>query len=97
MGGEYAGIKEGNNDWKQPGWRCPKMATHGHRLEFKLYALDDELHLGNKVHTYFLLIFMLFILFVEIIFSFLFFFVFLLILLNIDGENVFGFSLKTFI
>ncbi|MCI78509.1 UPF0098 protein MTH_273-like, partial [Trifolium medium] len=48
MGGEYVGIKEGNNDLKQPGWCCPKMPTHGHRLQFKLSALDDELHLGNK-------------------------------------------------
>ncbi|MCI88877.1 UPF0098 protein MTH_273-like, partial [Trifolium medium] len=30
MGGEYAGIKEGSNDLKQPGWCCPKMPTHGH-------------------------------------------------------------------
>ncbi|KAF3448067.1 hypothetical protein FNV43_RR08775 [Rhamnella rubrinervis] len=49
MGGEYAGIKEGNNDWKVPGWRGPVLPHHGHRFEFKLNALDDELHLGNKV------------------------------------------------
>lgn len=49
MGGEYAGIKEGNNDLKTPGWHVPKLPTHPHRLEFKLYALDDELNLGNKV------------------------------------------------
>ncbi|XP_020239959.1 uncharacterized protein LOC109818840 [Cajanus cajan] len=49
MGGDYKGIKEGNNDWKVPGWRGPRLPTHGHRLQFKLYALDDELHLGNKV------------------------------------------------
>ncbi|KAL3830203.1 hypothetical protein ACJIZ3_019005 [Penstemon smallii] len=49
VGSDYVGIKEGNNDLKVPGWRVPKMPSHGHRLEFKLYALDDELHLGNKV------------------------------------------------
>ncbi|XP_047333362.1 UPF0098 protein CPn_0877/CP_0992/CPj0877/CpB0906 [Impatiens glandulifera] len=42
-------IKEGHNDEKVPGWRAPKMPSHGHRFEFKLYALDDEPHLGNKV------------------------------------------------
>lgn len=50
-GGEYAGIKEGNNDFKVPGWNVPKLPSHPHRLEFKLYALDDELHLGNKVYV----------------------------------------------
>ncbi|KAL2250377.1 UNVERIFIED_CONTAM: hypothetical protein Sindi_2160000 [Sesamum indicum] len=49
MGGEYAGIKEGINDLKKHGWEAPKLPSHGHRIEFKLYALDDELHLGNKV------------------------------------------------
>jgi len=49
LGGEYAGIKEGHNDWKVPGWCGPKLPSHGHRFEFKLYALDDEMHLGNKV------------------------------------------------
>ncbi|KAK7259999.1 hypothetical protein RIF29_25672 [Crotalaria pallida] len=49
MGGEYAGIKEGNNDLKVPGWHGPRLPSHGHRIQFKLYALDDELHLGNKV------------------------------------------------
>ncbi|CAI9097280.1 OLC1v1033668C1 [Oldenlandia corymbosa var. corymbosa] len=53
MGGDYAGIKEGNNDWKIPGWSGPMLPppvhSHGHRFEFKLYALDDQLHLGNKV------------------------------------------------
>ncbi|XP_052176011.1 uncharacterized protein LOC127790509 [Diospyros lotus] len=53
-GGEYSGIKEGVNYWKVPGWRGPKLPTPGHqlqahRLEFRLFALDDELHLGNKV------------------------------------------------
>ncbi|XP_041028124.1 UPF0098 protein CPn_0877/CP_0992/CPj0877/CpB0906 [Juglans microcarpa x Juglans regia] len=50
VGGDYAGIKEGYNDYKVPGWRGPKLPSHGHRFEFKLYALDDDqLHLGNKV------------------------------------------------
>lgn len=49
VGGDYGGIKEGNNDWKVPGWRGPKLPNHGHRFEFKLYALDDELHFGHKV------------------------------------------------
>ncbi|KAM1353289.1 hypothetical protein TB2_032487 [Malus domestica] len=48
-GGEYGEIKEGNNDWKVPGWRGPMLPNHGHRIEFKLYALDDDLHLGHKV------------------------------------------------
>lgn len=51
MGGEYAGIKEGINDLKKHGWEAPKLPSHGHRIEFKLYALDDELHLGNKVRN----------------------------------------------
>ncbi|KAJ6865344.1 hypothetical protein NC651_035809 [Populus alba x Populus x berolinensis] len=49
FGGEYALIKEGVIGWKLPGWRGPVLPKHGHRFEFKLYALDDELHLGNKV------------------------------------------------
>ncbi|XP_058110321.1 uncharacterized protein LOC131253377 isoform X1 [Magnolia sinica] len=49
VGGEYAGIKEGNNDWKVPGWRGPKPPTGGHRYQFKLYALDQMMNLGNKV------------------------------------------------
>ncbi|XAR68785.1 hypothetical protein NMG60_11000150 [Bertholletia excelsa] len=42
-------LKEGNNDWKVPGWRGPQLPSPGHRLEFKLFALEDELNLGNKV------------------------------------------------
>ncbi|KAK1412431.1 hypothetical protein QVD17_33677 [Tagetes erecta] len=49
IGGDYAGIKEGYNDFKVPGWRTPKVPSSGHRFEFKLYALDDEFDLGNKV------------------------------------------------
>ncbi|OIW20353.1 hypothetical protein TanjilG_08898 [Lupinus angustifolius] len=49
MGGEYAGIKEGNNDLKVSGWHGPRLASNGHKIQFKLYALDDEVHLGNKV------------------------------------------------
>ncbi|XAR55800.1 hypothetical protein NMG60_11036005, partial [Bertholletia excelsa] len=54
VGGEYAGIKEGVNDWKVPGWRGPKLPTAGyhlpsHRFEFRLFALDEELHHGHKV------------------------------------------------
>ncbi|KAF3792395.1 UPF0098 protein [Nymphaea thermarum] len=48
-GGDYRGIKEGNNDFKIPGWRGPKLPSYGHRFQFKLYALDEQLHLGNKV------------------------------------------------
>ncbi|OVA02748.1 Phosphatidylethanolamine-binding protein PEBP [Macleaya cordata] len=48
-GGEFAEIKEGNNDFKVPGWRGPKLPSRGHRFEFKLYALDDIPHLGRKV------------------------------------------------
>ncbi|KAF1876702.1 hypothetical protein Lal_00031514 [Lupinus albus] len=49
MGEEYRGMKEGNNDLKVPGWCAPKLPTHGHRIQFKLYALDFEVNLGNKV------------------------------------------------
>lgn len=48
-GGEYAGIKEGTNDLKKHGWETPKMPGQGHRIEFKLLALDQELNLGHKV------------------------------------------------
>ncbi|KAJ1416252.1 Phosphatidylethanolamine-binding protein [Sesbania bispinosa] len=48
MGGDYAGIKEREHDLKVPGWYGPRLPTHGHRLQFKLYALDDELHLGDE-------------------------------------------------
>ncbi|KAG6409810.1 hypothetical protein SASPL_127852 [Salvia splendens] len=44
-----AGIKEGTNDLKKHGWEMPKMPNPGHRIEFKLLALDLELNLGNKV------------------------------------------------
>ncbi|XP_068644616.1 uncharacterized protein [Aristolochia californica] len=49
VGGEYAGIKEGNNDWKVPGWRGPFLPSHGHRIQFRLFALDDTMNLGRKV------------------------------------------------
>lgn len=50
LGGELGGIREGNNDLKVPGWHVPKLPSHSHRLEFKLYALDDDrLHFGSKV------------------------------------------------
>ncbi|KAK6231188.1 hypothetical protein SCA6_001261 [Theobroma cacao] len=48
-GGDYAEIKEGSNDHKVPGWHGPKLPSHGHRFQFRLFALDDELKLGNKV------------------------------------------------
>uniref|UniRef100_A0A8I7B1X9 Uncharacterized protein n=1 Tax=Hordeum vulgare subsp. vulgare TaxID=112509 RepID=A0A8I7B1X9_HORVV len=46
-GGE-GGLQEGVNDWKQPGWRGPVPDSHGHRVQFRLYALGDVLSLGNK-------------------------------------------------
>ncbi|CAO2820141.1 unnamed protein product [Amaranthus hypochondriacus] len=49
LGGDYAEIVEGNNDEKVPGWRVPMMPSHGHRFEFRLYALDDDVHLGKTV------------------------------------------------
>ncbi|KAI3874759.1 hypothetical protein MKW98_019332 [Papaver atlanticum] len=49
LGGDYGQIQEGNNDHKVPGWRVPMLPEHGHRFEFKLYALDDLMHLGHKV------------------------------------------------
>lgn len=60
VGGELAGIKEGTNDLKKTGWQAPKMPRPGHRIEFKLYALDNELHLGNKVYKFSKFIFILF-------------------------------------
>ncbi|WVZ98915.1 hypothetical protein U9M48_044285 [Paspalum notatum var. saurae] len=48
-GREYGGVQEGVNDWKQPGWRGPVPPSRGHRIQFKLYALDDEMRLGNKI------------------------------------------------
>ncbi|XVF76859.1 hypothetical protein PTKIN_Ptkin13bG0300800 [Pterospermum kingtungense] len=47
-GGDYATIQEGNNDHKVPGWRGPKLPSHGHRFQFRLFALDDQMKLGNK-------------------------------------------------
>ncbi|KAJ3669028.1 hypothetical protein LUZ60_010978 [Juncus effusus] len=48
---EYEMIKEGINDWKVPGWRGPgpTQTSGNHRFVFRVYALDDEMHLGNKV------------------------------------------------
>ncbi|XP_010543217.1 PREDICTED: uncharacterized protein LOC104816206 [Tarenaya hassleriana] len=43
------GIREGHNDYKIPGWRCPKLPRHGHRFQFKLFALDDKPDLGHTV------------------------------------------------
>ncbi|KAJ9545316.1 hypothetical protein OSB04_025023 [Centaurea solstitialis] len=48
-GEDYANIKEGNNDFKALGWSGPKMPSPGHQFEFKLYALDVEIDVGNKV------------------------------------------------
>ncbi|KAI4338917.1 hypothetical protein MLD38_023923 [Melastoma candidum] len=45
----HDGIQEGQNDHKVPGWRGPKLPSHGHRFVFKLYALDDKVHVGHKV------------------------------------------------
>ncbi|EPS73042.1 hypothetical protein M569_01714, partial [Genlisea aurea] len=44
-------IREGYCDMKKRGWHAPVLPDHGHhRIEFKLYAIDDELnHLGKKV------------------------------------------------
>lgn len=58
--GDYAMAKEGNNDLKVPGWAVPKVPSPGHRFEFKLYALDCELHQGNKVNFLILIIFVYF-------------------------------------
>ncbi|KAM6550551.1 hypothetical protein CsatB_000359 [Cannabis sativa] len=49
-GEDYASVQEGYNDSKLPGWRGPKVPhSDAHRFEFKLYALDDLVHLGNKI------------------------------------------------
>jgi Raf kinase inhibitor-like YbhB/YbcL family protein len=47
--GDGSGVQEGINDWKQPGWRGPVPDSLGHRIQFRIYALDDQLSLGNKV------------------------------------------------
>lgn len=52
LGREYEQIKEGTNDWKVPGWCGPVHQSGNHRIVFRLYALDDEMHLGNKVFQY---------------------------------------------
>ncbi|CAN7037131.1 unnamed protein product [Brassica oleracea var. botrytis] len=44
---QVAGIREGNNDHKIPGWRGPLMPSHGHRFQFKLFALNDKPNLGH--------------------------------------------------
>ncbi|XP_010423940.1 PREDICTED: uncharacterized protein LOC104708980 [Camelina sativa] len=46
---QTAGIREGNNDHKIPGWRGPLMPSHDHRFQFKLLALDDKPNLGHTV------------------------------------------------
>ncbi|KAL5708478.1 hypothetical protein ACHQM5_019270 [Ranunculus cassubicifolius] len=43
MGGDYVGVKEGIN------WTSPEMFSHGHRFQFKIIALDDNIHLRNQV------------------------------------------------
>ncbi|VFQ96449.1 unnamed protein product [Cuscuta campestris] len=48
LGGDYSQIREGKNDDKVIGWRVPKLPSPGHRLEFRLFALDANLNLGNK-------------------------------------------------
>ena len=52
LGHEYEPIKEGYNDWKVPGWCGPVHQSGNHRIVFRLYALDDEVHLGNKVFQF---------------------------------------------
>lgn len=47
---QIAGIREGNNDHKIPGWRGPLMPSHDHRFQFKLFALDDNPKLGHTVN-----------------------------------------------
>ncbi|KAF0923825.1 hypothetical protein E2562_007688 [Oryza meyeriana var. granulata] len=47
-GRKFGGIQESVNDWKQPGWRGHIPTSRGHHIQLKLYALDDEVHLGNK-------------------------------------------------
>lgn len=46
---DHHGVVEGINDWKQPGWRGPKAPMRGQRYRFRLFALDDLVHLGHKV------------------------------------------------
>lgn len=46
---QTTGIREGNNDHKIPGWRGPLLPSHGHRFQFKLFALDDKPKIGHTV------------------------------------------------
>ncbi|KAJ1419313.1 YbhB/YbcL [Sesbania bispinosa] len=48
MGDEYGGIDEGLNDWNVRMWRGPKMPNYGDRFEFRLYALDNDMHFDNQ-------------------------------------------------
>jgi len=46
-----AGVIEGVNDWKQPGYRGPCPPVGRHRYFHKLYALDTLLKGINKTPT----------------------------------------------
>lgn len=51
LGGEYDAIEEGLNDWNVHVWHGPKTPNYGDRFEFRLYALDDDMHFDNMVIT----------------------------------------------
>ncbi|KAK7390339.1 hypothetical protein VNO78_25642 [Psophocarpus tetragonolobus] len=49
VGVEYEKIEEGVNDWNVRLWRGPKVPNYGDRFEFKLFALDHDMHFDNQV------------------------------------------------
>lgn len=45
----YGDIQEGVNDFKVPGYTGPSPPKGTHRIEYRVYALDTKVKLGNKV------------------------------------------------
>ncbi|KAI4353405.1 hypothetical protein L6164_002358 [Bauhinia variegata] len=49
MSEEFSGIEQGLNDWKVNVWRGPKWPNYEDRIEFKIYALDNDMRFDNTV------------------------------------------------